>query len=52
MQLRRIALYLGLPEPRLQTPARTPQDALREAAAAGLPVHEGRPDDPLLAFLD
>lgn len=51
-QLRRIALFLGLPEPRVQTPARTPQDALREAHTAGLPVVEGRPDDPLLDFLD
>lgn len=52
MQLKRIALALGIPEPRVQTPARTPQEALREAAAAGLPVMEGRPDDPMLDFLD
>ncbi|MBU3908864.1 MAG: hypothetical protein KKF85_03375 [Gammaproteobacteria bacterium] len=52
MQLKRIALALGIPEPRVQTSTRTPQDALREAAAAGLPVSEGRPDDPLLDFLD
>jgi len=52
VQLKRIALALGIPEPRVQTSTRTPQDALREAAAAGLPVSEGRPDDPLLDFLD
>ncbi|MFV5212788.1 hypothetical protein ACLIIZ_03555 [Azonexus caeni] len=53
-QLRRIALALGIPaetRPRVQTSAR-PQDALQEALAAGLPVMEGRPDDPLLDFLD
>jgi len=36
----------------VQTPALTPQDALREAIAAGMPVMEGRPDDPMLDFLD
>lgn len=52
LQLKRIALALGIPEPRVQTSTATPQEALREAAQAGLPVMEGRPDDPLLAFLD
>lgn len=52
LQLKRIALALGIPEPTVQTSTRTPQDALREAAHAGLPVQEGRPDDPLLDFLD
>lgn len=52
VQLRRLALALGIPEPKAQAPARSPQDALREAAQAGLPIVEGRPDDPLLAFLD
>lgn len=52
LQLKRIALALGIPEPRVHTSARSPQEALREAAAAGLSVQEGRPDDPLLAFLD
>lgn len=55
MQLKRIALALGIPEPHpVQTSARAPRspaDALREAAAAGVPVMEGRPDDPLLDFL-
>jgi hypothetical protein len=52
VQLRRIAQFLGIPEPTVQTSARTPKDALREASAAGLPVMEGRPDDPMLEFLD
>ena len=54
LQLKRIGLVLGLPNtaPSVQTYARTPDDALREALAAGLPVTEGRPDDPLLDFLD
>ena len=53
-QLRRIALYLGLPDtaPRQTPVTRNPEDAFREALAAGLPIMEGRPDDPLLAFLD
>lgn len=52
-QLRRIALALGIAEPKpVQASARTPQEALREAAAGGLPVFEGRPDDPMLAFLE
>lgn len=53
VQLKRIAQFLGLPDPkpRVQTSAR-PQDALQEAMAAGLPVMEGRPDDPMLDFLD
>lgn len=54
MQLKRISLALGIPstEPKVQTYARTPQDAIREAMAAGLCVQEGRPDDPMLDFLD
>jgi hypothetical protein len=52
VQLKRIALALGIPEPRVQTRALTAPDALREAANAGLPVMEGRPDDPYLDFLD
>ena len=52
-QLRRIALFLGLPDtaPRRTAPT-SPEDSLREAIAAGLPVMEGRPDDPMLNFLD
>ena len=36
----------------VQTSARTPEEALKEAVTAGIPIMEGRPDDPLLAFLD
>lgn len=54
VQLKRISLYLGLPDTKKQpsAPARTPQDALQQAMAAGLPVMEGRPDDPMLDLLD
>ena len=54
VQLKRIALALGIPEtrPAVQTSARSPEEAVREALAAGIPVMEGRPDDPLLDFLD
>lgn len=51
MQLKRIALALGIPEPKVHTPAKTPVEAMREAMAAGLPVIEGRPDDPMLDLL-
>jgi hypothetical protein len=55
LQLRRIALALGikLPEPqRAGRSSNKPQDALQQAMAAGLPVMEGRPDDPMLDLLD
>lgn len=54
MQLQRIGLALGLPatSAAVRTSAPTAQDALREAMAAGIPVTEGRPDDPMLDFLD
>lgn len=49
-QLRRIALALGIPDTKKtpQRPARTPDEALHEAMGAGMPVMEGRPDDPML----
>jgi hypothetical protein len=50
MQLKRIALALGIPEP-VQTSTKPSADALREAMTAGLPVFEGRPDDPMLDLL-
>ncbi len=54
VQLKRIALALGLPD---TTPAHTSaqptsaEDAMRMALAAGLPVMEGRPDDPMLDLI-
>ena len=54
LQLKRISLFLGLPDtaPKGKPMPGAPTDALREAMVAGLPVIEGRPDDPLLDFLD
>lgn len=54
VQLRRIALYLGLPETKkpVQTRALSAEEAIKEVMAAGIPVMEGRPDDPMLDFLD
>lgn len=55
VQLKRIALFLGLPEPKtVQTSAlkTNSADALQQAQAAGIPVFEGRPDDPMLDLLD
>lgn len=54
VQLKRISLALGLPDTQpAATPARSgkPVDAMREAMAAGLPVMEGRPDDPMLDLI-
>lgn len=51
-QLRRIALFLGLPDTAPKKAVSNPEDAIREAMAAGLPVSHGRPDDPMLDFLD
>lgn len=57
--LQLIGMALGIPAPKktVQASARraTPQTAeevLHEFAAAGIPVMEGRPDDPMLALLD
>lgn len=55
LQLRRIAQYLGVPDvkpPERPSKPAPAQDLLRDALAAGLPVMEGRPDDPMLDLLD
>lgn len=53
VQLKRIALTLGLPDtaPPPKTRTASPDDAMRQAMAGGLPVMEGRPDDPMLDLL-
>lgn len=35
----------------VQPTARSPEEAMREAMMAGLPIAHGRPDDPDLQFL-
>jgi hypothetical protein len=54
LQLRRIALFLGLQPLESATPgaALSPEQAMEAAQSAGLAVAHGRPDDPLLEFLD
>lgn len=52
LQLKRISLALGLSDTTVQTSTRKVNDVMREAAAAGLSVMDGRPDDPMLDFLD
>ena len=52
LALRRIGAVLGLKEPTAPARAKTADAALREAMSAGFPVYQGRPDDPMLAFLD
>lgn len=49
----RLCRYLGIEvgaKPKVV--AKSSEDAMREAMTAGLPVANGRPDDPDLAFLD
>lgn len=49
--LRRISSWLGVPAPEAPRAApRTVEEAVKEVAAAGLPVMHGRPDDPMLAL--
>lgn len=50
MQLARIAAALGLKTQPAQ--AETPETFVNKAQSLGMPVVQGRPDDPLLAFLD
>lgn len=57
--LQMIGMVLGIPAPKksVQTSVRakkpqSAEDILREFAAAGIPVTEGRPDDPMLDLLD
>lgn len=50
----RLCRYFGIevsakPEPKR---ASTAQEALEQARAAGLPITEGRPDDPMLDLLE
>lgn len=54
VQLKRIALALGIPEPKSVQTSKQPQglnDALSQAAAAGLPIMQGRPNDPMLDLI-
>jgi hypothetical protein len=54
LQLKRIALFIGLApaKPVAEAMGANNPDALRQLMAAGLPVMEGRPDDPMLDLLD
>jgi len=53
LALRRIGLALGVKAPDApHKQSASPAGAIQEAQAAGLPVMQGRPDDPMLAFLD
>lgn len=58
LQLRRIAQWLGIkdPPPKVQASAKrpppTPESAIQQAMAAGIPVFYGRPNDPMLDLLD
>lgn len=51
LQLARIASALGL-KPVAAARPQTTQEFMDAARATGMPVIEGRPDDPMLAFLD
>jgi hypothetical protein len=52
LQLARIAAAIGI-KPSAQTAKpQTAQEFMQMAAKGGIPVLHGRPDDPMLAFLD
>lgn len=55
IQLKRIALALGIPDTAPE-PARNPaashEAQMQELMSSGMGVLQGRPDDPLLDFLD
>lgn len=52
ISLSRISAALGLKEAAAAPVAKSADEAMKEAVAAGLPVFHGKPDDPMLAFLD
>lgn len=51
VQLKRISMALGLPDTQPRKATASAGDAMREAMAAGLPVMQGRPDDPMLDLI-
>jgi len=57
LQLRRIALAIGIKPERSAAPTATDPEhaadhAMEQARSIGMAVAHGRPDDPMLAFLD
>lgn len=49
MALKRLSLFVGIkPEKPETPPVQTAREAASEVAAAGLPVSQGRPNDPML----
>lgn len=52
LTLRRLAQWVGLPAPKAPAgaPVQKVEDAVKEVATAGMPVVQGRPDDPMLAL--
>ena len=57
LQLRRIALAIGIKPERSAAPAspdpeRAMDSAMEQARSIGMAVAHGRPDDPMLSFLD
>lgn len=52
LALKRISLALGLKATEPKVVAKTAGEAKQLASEAGIPVIEGRPDDPVLDMLD
>lgn len=56
LQLRRIAKFLGLEDPPVEKEdaptKRALEDDLRALAQGGMPILEGKPNDPMLELLD
>lgn len=52
LALKRISLFLGLKPTDPPVVAKTASEAVDQAMDAGIPVMEGRPNDPVLDMLD
>lgn len=56
LELQRISRYLGLEPPKRQRQAaqarKSLDEDLRSLAQGPMPIYEGRPNDPMLDFLD
>lgn len=52
LALKRLSLFIGLKPVEPPVVAKTADEATQQARDAGMPVMEGRPNDPVLDMLD
>lgn len=52
IQLARIASAIGIKAAPDAPQKQSPQEFIQQVQSMGIPVMQGRPDDPMLAFLD